>query len=231
MANTQRILDRFNNYVIANHVRYPIVIESGNGCRLTDTDGKTYLDLFAGFGAGILGPLPSRAGRGGDEADVQGVARGQPAAHRAAEPSWPSRWRPRGSAAGAFFGHSRRGRERGGDEDWPGCTARRSAARASPRVRAVQGIISATLSLPRPIVSPRWGRPAAAAVREGFEPAAARVRGGAVQRACAAIEAALDDDTVAVIVEPIQGEGGVNVPDDDYLPKLARSCATSATCC
>ncbi|NQT51177.1 aminotransferase class III-fold pyridoxal phosphate-dependent enzyme, partial [bacterium] len=33
-----------------------------------------------------------------------------------------------------------------------------------------------------------------------------------------------DGETCAVLVEPIQGEGGVNVPDDDYLPKLRQIC-------
>src|SRR5205823_4858025 len=31
----------------------------------------------------------------------------------------------------------------------------------------------------------------------------------------------------AILVEPIQGEGGVNVPDDDYLPGLRKLCDQS----
>lgn len=33
-----------------------------------------------------------------------------------------------------------------------------------------------------------------------------------------AIERAMDDDTAAVLIEPIQGEGGIIVPDKDYWP-------------
>lgn len=33
-----------------------------------------------------------------------------------------------------------------------------------------------------------------------------------------------DPDIVAVLLEPIQGEGGVHVPDDDYLPQLQQLC-------
>jgi predicted acetylornithine/succinylornithine family transaminase len=39
-----------------------------------------------------------------------------------------------------------------------------------------------------------------------------------------AIKAATNDKTCAVLIEPIQGEGGVNVPDDGYLPTLRRWC-------
>lgn len=40
----------------------------------------------------------------------------------------------------------------------------------------------------------------------------------------AAIEAAATTNTVAVMVEPIQGEGGVHVPDADYLNNLRALC-------
>ncbi len=39
-----------------------------------------------------------------------------------------------------------------------------------------------------------------------------------------AIKAATTDKTCAVILEPLQGEGGVNLPDDDYLAKVREWC-------
>lgn len=39
-----------------------------------------------------------------------------------------------------------------------------------------------------------------------------------------AIKAATTNRTCAVMVEPIQGEGGVNVPDDNYLKKIQAWC-------
>jgi acetylornithine/LysW-gamma-L-lysine aminotransferase len=38
------------------------------------------------------------------------------------------------------------------------------------------------------------------------------------------VEAAIDDETAAIIAEPIQGESGVNVPPDDFLPGLRDIC-------
>ncbi len=40
----------------------------------------------------------------------------------------------------------------------------------------------------------------------------------------AALAAAIDHDTVAVLLEPIQGESGVIVPPDDYLPAVRAAC-------
>ena len=40
----------------------------------------------------------------------------------------------------------------------------------------------------------------------------------------AAADRAIDDTTAAVIVEPIQGEGGVRIPSDEFLPGLRRLC-------
>ena len=39
-----------------------------------------------------------------------------------------------------------------------------------------------------------------------------------------AVAKAIDAETAAILVEPIQGEGGVNIPDDGYLPALRELC-------
>ena len=40
-----------------------------------------------------------------------------------------------------------------------------------------------------------------------------------------AVASAIDENTVAVLVEPIQGEAGIIVPPDDYLPRLRQICS------
>lgn len=39
-----------------------------------------------------------------------------------------------------------------------------------------------------------------------------------------AMAKAVTDDTAAIILEPIQGEGGINIPPDEYLPAVRKLC-------
>jgi acetylornithine aminotransferase len=45
----------------------------------------------------------------------------------------------------------------------------------------------------------------------------------------AAFDAVLDKDTAAVIIEGIQGVGGIQLPDDDFLRHLEKKCATNGS--
>jgi len=39
-----------------------------------------------------------------------------------------------------------------------------------------------------------------------------------------AIKKTITNDTAAIILEPIQGEGGINIPQDVYLPQVRKLC-------
>ena len=47
--------DRFDSSVMQTYGRFPIAIDKGEGCRLWDTDGKEYLDFVAGIATCTLG--------------------------------------------------------------------------------------------------------------------------------------------------------------------------------
>jgi ornithine--oxo-acid transaminase len=61
------------------------------------------------------------------------------------------------------------------------------------------------------------------AARDGFGPFTPGFRSVPFGDA-AALARAIDDDTVAVLLEPIQGEAGVVIPPDDYLPAARALC-------
>ena len=45
----------FNQYVMNTYGRFPVAIARGEGCRLWDTEGKSYLDFVAGIATCTLG--------------------------------------------------------------------------------------------------------------------------------------------------------------------------------
>ncbi|WP_026101850.1 aspartate aminotransferase family protein [Geminocystis herdmanii] len=53
--NTGFDRDTFNTYVMNTYGRFPITIEKGKGCKLWDTEGKEYLDFVAGIATCTLG--------------------------------------------------------------------------------------------------------------------------------------------------------------------------------
>lgn len=52
---TQQVMGLEKQYLLQNYSRYPLVIRRGKGCYIYDTDGKRYLDLIAGIGVNALG--------------------------------------------------------------------------------------------------------------------------------------------------------------------------------
>lgn len=54
-THTAALLEQADSLLIGNYARRPIVMERGEGARLWDTEGREYLDLFAGFGGCVLG--------------------------------------------------------------------------------------------------------------------------------------------------------------------------------
>lgn len=64
-----------------------------------------------------------------------------------------------------------------------------------------------------------------AKIQQGFEPLLSGfVRAPFNDIAAIEVLAAEHKNIVAVLVEPVQGEGGVRIPDADYLPKLRELC-------
>jgi predicted acetylornithine/succinylornithine family transaminase len=51
----QHVIDLEREYLLQNYSRYPLVLHSGEGCYVTDIDGRRYLDFIAGIGVNALG--------------------------------------------------------------------------------------------------------------------------------------------------------------------------------
>src|SRR3954447_25261525 len=68
---SSKILDLFDRYVIGNYTRFPVCLVRGEDSYVWDVEGRRYLDLFPGWGCGLLGHCPRRV----VEAVQQQVAR------------------------------------------------------------------------------------------------------------------------------------------------------------
>lgn len=51
----QHVMDLEREYLLQNYSRYPLALHSGEGCYVTDMNGRRYLDFIAGIGVNALG--------------------------------------------------------------------------------------------------------------------------------------------------------------------------------
>ncbi len=216
-TQTQQIIDRHDRTMSINYGRYPVAMMHGKGSTLFDALGKQYLDLFAGFGAGVLGHChPDLVKTVSDQArklwHVGNLFHTDPQT-RAAEAI--SKF---GFDGRSYFCHS------GADANVAALKLARLHGQKN-KGKASNGrykVISTLGSFHGRSFGAMeaTGQPK---VYEGFGPLVP----GYVHvpyNDLGAVESAIDDETVAVLVEPIQGEGGVNVPDDTYLSGLRKLC-------
>lgn len=216
---TQQIIDRHDRTMSPNYPRYPIAMVRGKGVLVYDADGKEYLDLFAGFGGPILGHChPDQIAAVTEQATqlwhVGNLFHTEPQT-RAAEAIFEH-----GFGGLSFFCHS------GADANEAAIKLARLYGKAHRRDATGEygryKIVSCTQSFHGRSYA-TMGATGNAKVREGFGPFLPGYTNVAYND-LAAVEAAVDDETVAIIAEPIQGEGGVNVPDPDYFKKLRAFC-------
>jgi predicted acetylornithine/succinylornithine family transaminase len=52
---TEQIMELEREYLLQNYSRYPLALERGEGCFVYDVEGKRYLDFIAGIGVNALG--------------------------------------------------------------------------------------------------------------------------------------------------------------------------------
>ena len=212
--NNRQIVKLTERYVANTYARYPIALVRGKGARVWDADGKEYLDFVGGIAVNALGhghPAVTRAIR-------QQAARLLHVSnlyHIAPQSELARELCRRSFAERVFFCNS-------------GAEANEAAIKLTRRYGAEwlggkYEILSTYNSF--------HGRTLATLtatgqekVRAGYDPLPAGFR-QAPYGDLKAMEAAIDEEkTAGILVEPIQGEGGVVVPDKSYLQGLRELC-------
>ncbi len=196
------------------YTRQPMVLVRGQGARLWDLDGKEYLDFLAGIAVCNLGHAHPRIAAAVSE-QMQELVHVSNLYYTIPQIRLAERLVQLSFADRVFFGNSgaeanegaiklcrRYSREKFGPNRYKIICAQNS----------FHGRTLATLSATGQ--EKFW---------QGFEPL---LPGFAFVpfNDLAAMEKAIDDQTCAILVEPIQGEGGVKIPSPEYLPGLRRLC-------
>ena len=205
-----------DRYVAHNYAPLPVVAASAEGAWITDIEGRRYLDCLAAYSAVNFGHCnPEIIATAHAQLDVMTLAsrafhsdRLGPFCESLAEMCGKDMVLPMNSGAEAVESGIKVARKWG--TDVKGVPAGRGNI-----VVAHNNFHGRTTT----IISFSDDDTA----RRGFGPYTPGFRSVPFGNA-EALAAAIDDDTVAVLIEPIQGEAGIIVPPDDYLPRVRTVC-------
>ena len=209
IMNTQELIKIEDDYFINTFTRQPIVLDHGEGVKVTDIDGKEYLDMFAGIAVNALGHNhPKLVKAIQDQAEklihISSIYYNEPAL------VYAKKLIDKTNFDRIFYANS-------------GAEANEGAIKLAVKYTGKSEIISTIESF-----HGRTSMTLAATGHEDYqEPFKAILPKGFINVEYNNIEAlkeAVNENTAAIIVEPIQGEGGVNVPDKEYLKEIEKIC-------
>lgn len=207
--NTKEIIDIEDKYFINTFTRQPIVLDHGDGVKVYDKDGNEYIDVFAGIAVNILGHNNKRVVEAIQKQaekliHISNIYYNEPAvefAKKLIDLTCLDR---------IFYANS-------------GAEANEGAIKIALKYTGKSEIITTnnsfhgrTLLTLAATGQPKYQEPFNKNLPQGFI--------NVPYNDIDAIKAAITDETAAIMVEPIQGEGGVNVPDENYLKEISEIC-------
>lgn len=208
-VSSQAVLEQFQRYVIPNYRRYPVCIVRGEGTSVWDAEGKRYLDLFPGWGCNILGHCPPPVVRA-VQAQLEKLIHVPNTWYTAAQGAFAEALCTR-SFGKAFFANS--GAE--ANEAAIKLVRLHSGPRRYKIITFENGFHGRTYGSLSATAQPKY--------HEGVGPLLPGFR-YAPYNNLAAVQELVDDETCAIMLEPVQGEGGVNLPSLEFLQGLRRLC-------
>ncbi len=210
---TQRTIELADKFLMKTYRRAPVAFASGKGVRLTDLDGKSYLDFVAGVAVNVLGyshpalvtAIQNQAARLVHVSNFYQIP----------EQARVAQWLVEHSACDrVFFCNS--GAE--ANEAAIKLVRKFGKARGAEKfeiIVAEQSFHGRTLAALAATAQPKY--------QQGFEP----LPTGFVTvpfNDLVALRGAITPKTCAVMLEPVQGEGGVNPATPEYLQGVRRLC-------
>jgi predicted acetylornithine/succinylornithine family transaminase len=205
-STTAQTIEQFDRYVIPNYKRFPVCLVRGEGSYVWDAEGNRYLDLFPGWGCSILGYSPAPVVRA-IQAQVAELIHVPNTWYTEAQGEFAELLCTRGFGQ-AFF-----------------CNSGAEAVEAAIKLARLHGegrykIITfensfhgRTLGALTATAQPKY--------HEGLGPLVAGFRYAPLND-LDAVKALIDDETCGFMLEPVQGEGGIHIAEDDFLVGLRQ---------
>ncbi|MBU1061692.1 MAG: aspartate aminotransferase family protein, partial [Candidatus Omnitrophica bacterium] len=209
--NTQEIIKQYGKFVINTYTRAPIVIVRGKGLKVWDLDGKEYLDFFPGWAVSGLGHCHPKVVNSVRHYlkkiihvsnNFYNMLQGK-LAQRIIENAYEGK---------VFFCNS------GAEANEAAIKLVRAYGNKSARYEIItmensfHGRTLATVTATGQVKYQKGFEP----LPQGFK----IIPFNDIQ----AVEKAINDKTIAIMLELIQGEGGINVASDDYISSLRKIC-------
>src|SRR5437763_10940313 len=209
---TQETIELFGRYVIGNYRRFPVCLVRGEGSEVWDAEGTRYLDFFPGWGCDLIGHCPPRVIRAVQEQARQLI-------------HVPNTWyvEAQGLLAQALVERS------GLDAQCFFCNSGTEANETVIKIARLNGKPNGRYKIITMLNSfhgrtfgalSATGQPK---YHKGVEPMLAGFQYAPFGDLDAATKL-VDNETCAILIEPIQGEGGINLPPAGYLEGLRALC-------
>lgn len=214
---TNAIIEVFNQFVIANYTRYPVSLTRGEGSHIWDSEGNKYLDFFPGWGCCLIGHCPPRVVKAVQE-------------QVAALIHVPNTWYVESQGLLA--------KELSIRTDFAGkcffCNSGAEANEAAIKLARLNGVGSGPNGSNRykiiTMLNSFHGRTMGAltaTAQPKYHQGVGPMLPGFAYAPFGDLDAVaklIDGETIAVMVEPVQGEGGVNIPPAGYMEGLRELC-------
>src|SRR5580658_2580003 len=211
--NNAEILELAHENLVDVYGCLPIAFDRGQGAYLYDADGNRYLDFFCGLAVTSLGHSHPRV-VGAIKAQAEKLTHVSNVFHSEPMARLAERLAGKFGNGRVFFGNS-------------GAEANEAAIKLARKWGHRDGggrfEILATLGSFHGRTLATLSATGQERYHQGFQPLVPGFRLTPYDDV-AAFERAIHDETVAIMIEPIQGEGGVVVPRTDYLNRVRDFC-------
>lgn len=207
-ASSAETVELFERFVIPNYRRYPVSLVRGEGSYVWDAEGNKYLDFFPGWGCNLLGHCPPRVVQAVQD-QVATLIHVPNTWYTEVQGRWAQMLSQRSFGGQAFFCNS-------------GAEANEAAIKLArlhtppERYKIITftgGFHGRTLGALTATAQPKY--------HEGLGPLVAGFN-YAPYGDLEAVAKLIDRETCAIMVEPVQGEGGIVLPPAGFLQGLRQ---------